>query len=69
MTHRIPVKNEKIERDSVSNALIFTDSEAVDRYERRRAEILREKTEIDTLKAEVREIKEMLKQILNRESK
>lgn len=69
MTHRIPVKNEKIERDTVSNALIFTDTEAVDRYERRRAEILREKTEIDTLKTEVREIKEMLKQILNRESK
>lgn len=68
MNNRIPVKNEKIERDPVSNALIFTDTEITDRYLKRREEILREKQEINTLKADVSEIKEMLKQILNRES-
>jgi hypothetical protein len=69
MIPRIPVKNEKIERDVSTNALIFTDTEEVERYEKRKAQILKEKAEIDTLKAEVGEIKEMLKQILNRESK
>lgn len=68
MNSRIPVKGEAIERDTASNALIFTDTQAIDRYEKRRAEILREKAEIDTLKTEVREIKEMLKQLLNKES-
>ena len=69
MTDKIPVKNEKIVRDVKTNALIFTDIEATDRYQKRKAEILREKQELDTLKSDVFEIKQMLKQILNRESK
>jgi hypothetical protein len=69
MSEKIPVKNEKIVRDVKTNALIFTDTEATDRYEKRKSEILREKQELDTLKSDVLEIKEMLKHLLNRESK
>jgi len=69
MNERIPVKNENIERDPVNNALIFTDVEQTKKFEKRKAEILQEKLEIDTLKRDVREIKNMLKQILSKESK
>jgi hypothetical protein len=68
MNERIRVENEKIERDIRTNALIFTDTNETDRYERRRMEILREKQEIETLKSDVKEIKELLHKILKKES-
>jgi formate dehydrogenase maturation protein FdhE len=68
MNQRIPVKNEKIERDINTNALIFTDQNETDRYERRRMEILKEKQEIQDIKNDVKEIKELLQKILKKES-
>jgi hypothetical protein len=70
---RLKVKNEPIVRDTQSGALVFTNRAEIEEYNRKKQKNkLKEesyKTEINTLKTEIAEIKVLLSQLIadNRE--
>ena len=62
----IPVKdNHSIYRDENSNAIVSTDMTAYKNYVNARNHKKSERAEIDELKGELKEIKEMLRSIVN----
>lgn len=66
MSDKIPVKNERMVRDSYSKALLSTDLEAVAAYERKKREIKAQKDRINRLEQEVNELKQLLSQLIGK---
>lgn len=54
-------------RDSNSRALLFTNREDIQAYERRKAEMESQNTQINTLKQEVAELKDIVRQLIERQ--
>jgi hypothetical protein len=54
-------------RDSNSRALLFTNREDIQAYERRKAEMESQNSQINTLKQEVSELKDLVRQLLERQ--
>ena len=62
----IPVKdNHALYRDENSNAIVSTDMTEYKKYIDARNQKQNEKAELDELKSEIKEIKEMLRSIVN----
>jgi hypothetical protein len=63
----IPVEDHpNLFRDRVTGAIINIDKSKAVKARAKREQILKEKTELETLKTEVAEIKDLLKQLLER---
>ena len=54
-------------RDSNSRALLFTNREDIQAYERRKAEIESQNSQINTLMQEVTELKNIVQQLIERQ--
>lgn len=54
-------------RDSNSRALLFTNREDILAYEKRKAEMKSQTLQINTLKQEVAELKDLVRQLLERQ--
>ena len=54
-------------RDTNSNALLFTNREDILAYERRKAEMQSQNLQINTLKQEIAELKNLVQQIIERQ--
>ena len=68
---RLKVENSHLVRDSYSKALLSTDKSGLDKYlrEKKKKEVEQAKfAEIDSLKNEVNELKDMVKELLQRNS-
>ena len=62
------VKGENnIVRDTESRALLFTNREDIEAYERKKQQIESQNAQINTLKQEVAELKDMIQQLLERQ--
>ena len=56
-------------RDSNSRALLFTNREDIQAYEKRKAEIESQNSQINTLMQEVTELKNIVQQLIERQEK
>ena len=56
-------------RDSNSRALLFTNREDIQVYEKRKAEIESQNSQINTLMQEVTELKNIVQQLIERQEK
>jgi hypothetical protein len=67
---KIKVKdNEDLVRDSESNAVLNVNLSALEAYKKRRDQELQKDKELSSLREEVTELKEMVKQFLTEKSK
>lgn len=67
MIERIPVKDEKMVRDTFSHAILSTDHDAVAAYERKKRETKAQKDRINRLEQEVTELKQLLSQLIGKQ--
>tara|TARA_B100000131_G_scaffold187217_1_gene180190 strand:+ start:1953 stop:2177 length:225 start_codon:yes stop_codon:yes gene_type:complete len=66
----IPVEgHNQLGRDPNSNAILNTDVTAYEAYKKARAEAKRKAAEMETLKGEVAELKELVKTLIHKEDK
>jgi hypothetical protein len=61
------VDNERLLRDTKTNAVLNTDLTALERYKIRREKDRQKEQELETLKNDVSEIKQLLQQLVNRD--
>lgn len=70
MNDKLKVKNEPIYRDTQNNALIFTNKLEIEEYETKKQKKKQKedalKIEINTIKQDVNELKQMIELILNK---
>lgn len=67
MIDRIPVKDEKMVRDTFSHAILSTDHDAVTAYEKKKREAKAQKDRINRLEQEVTELKQLLSQLIGKQ--
>jgi hypothetical protein len=67
---RYRVKGENgLVRDSASRALLFTNKEEIESYRKKKAEKDYQNTQINMLKQEIQQLKQMIEQIIERQEK
>jgi len=67
MSHQRVKGEPHMVRDSNSRALLFTNREDIQAYEKRKAEMESQNSQINTLKQEVSELKDLVRQLLERQ--
>lgn len=63
---KIPVKNEKMVRDTKSKALLSTDRDAIRAYEKRREEVKAQKERINRLEQELADLKAIISDLVQK---
>jgi tetrahydromethanopterin S-methyltransferase subunit B len=66
----VKIKDEAaLVRDASTNAVLNTDMSALEQYRARRAKATQLQNDVEDLKSEMSEIKELLRQLVNRDAK
>jgi hypothetical protein len=60
---RIPVKNNRMVRDTATGAVLSVDADAVKTYEERRKKILSERERLNKLESEVSELRAIIEEL------
>jgi len=60
---RIPVKNNRMVRDTATGAVLSVDADAVKTYEERRTKILSERERLNKLESEVSELRAIIEEL------
>jgi hypothetical protein len=60
---RIPVKNNRMVRDTATGAVLSVDADAIKTYEERRKKILSERERLNKLESEVSELRAIIEEL------